>query len=331
MKFIPLTEYFVFAIVIALLEIGIIFLLKKIEVADIPTDRSSHTIPTPRGGGIIFPIACIYWFITTEQQQWLFLTGVIALAIISFWDDIKSINPGVRFAVQLVSVACILVQTIYANWNILLLIFTLIVCLSFINAFNFMDGINGITGVYSLVALGSLLYVNESIVAYTSSELILLIIISVVVFLFFNFRNKALIFAGDVGSIVLAFVLIYLTLALINVSDDLRFVFFFLVYGIETFFTIIQRLLQGDIITKPHRKHLYQILVNEYGCSHLLISACYGILQLLINFIIIRIPLTWFELIAFLFIFSFFYTFLKYYLIKKLSVNDVNVRKRFTE
>jgi len=145
-----------------------------------------------------------------------------------------------------------------------------------------MDGINGITGGYSLVLSVTLLYINQFQQRFVDSELIYTIILALVVFLFFNFRKKAKCFAGDVGSVSIAFILVFLLGLLIVRTNDFSYLVLLSVYGVDVVLTIIHRLILKENIALPHRKHAYQIMANELKISHVAVSMIYISLQALI-------------------------------------------------
>jgi UDP-N-acetylmuramyl pentapeptide phosphotransferase/UDP-N-acetylglucosamine-1-phosphate transferase len=162
------------------------------------------------------------------------------------------------------------------------IVIALIVCTGIINAYNFMDGINGITGGYSLVVLSALAYINERVQPFTESRFLLTIIISVLVFNFFNFRKKAKCFAGDVGSVSIAFIILFFIGKLILVSNNFGYIVLLAVYGVDSVLTIIHRIMLHENIGLPHRKHLYQLMANELKVPHVVVSLIYMLVQLLI-------------------------------------------------
>jgi UDP-N-acetylmuramyl pentapeptide phosphotransferase/UDP-N-acetylglucosamine-1-phosphate transferase len=113
------------------------------------------------------------------------------------------------------------------------IVIALIVCTGIINAYNFMDGINGITGGYSLVILAALAYINKEVVTFVEADFIYTVICSVLVFCFFNFRKRAKCFAGDVGSVSIAFILLFLIGRLIIETEDFSWIVLLSVYGVE--------------------------------------------------------------------------------------------------
>lgn len=162
-----------------------------------------------------------------------------------------------------------------------------IMVIGVINMYNFMDGINGITGAYSLVVLAGLQYVNLCQVAFVDADMIWLPMLACGVFLYFNFRKKARCFAGDVGSVTIAFWIIMLLLHLILLTRNWAYILFLVVYGIDSVLTITHRVILKQNIFKAHRLHFYQVMANERKFSHLWISSGYALLQGIIIFIII--------------------------------------------
>lgn len=271
------------------------FLAKRYSIVDIPNSRSSHNKVTVRGGGIIFPFSVILYYFFYNSIDFYFVIGLVLISLISFIDDIKSISPIVRLLFHFVSLTFLILSNNVNGFEhpvIFLLLF--LGAVAFLNAFNFMDGINGITGFYSLSILIPCLllsYFNEITI---DPKYLLLIIISVLIFGFFNFRKKALAFAGDVGSISLSYIITDLLLKLIlPVSDgnfslnSLYFLIFISVYCIDSFITILIRIGKGENILKPHRKHLYQLMANELKFPHLIVAAGFALSQFIINCIVI--------------------------------------------
>lgn len=278
-----------------------IFIAKKISIIDIPNHRSSHKNITIRGGGIIFPIAILLIPLIVNFQNYFFLIGLIIISTISFIDDIKPLSVKLRFLFQILAIILLLVDIGSNNipiwiWPVLIITIT-----GVINAFNFMDGINGITGTYSLSIVSSVYLINNYLCLFIENEILIIITIAILIFLFYNFRRKAVFFAGDVGSVSIAYILIFLIIKLIVVSNNLIFILFFAVYGIDSTLTILIRLKNKENIFEAHRKHLYQLYSNELKVPHLIISSIYALIQfsicLTITFAVkyIKSPLTiWF-------------------------------------
>jgi UDP-N-acetylmuramyl pentapeptide phosphotransferase/UDP-N-acetylglucosamine-1-phosphate transferase len=270
-------------IVLFFIELLYFRIAEKFQIIDRPNERSSHSAPIIRGGGILFFIGVMIWFVTSGFQWPWFVLAVGVIAIISFIDDIMSLNTMVRFGFQTLAILLIFYQLSPIMWPWYLIILAIVVMIGTLNAFNFMDGINGITGVNALVALLTFIYIQESSIQFTDTSLIILVSISVIVFLFFNFRTRARCFAGDVGSVTIALILVFFMLQLIIATHNFLWPVLFLVYGADSIITIVYRLKRGENILKAHRTHLYQYLSNEMRIPHLIVSIGYGATQVLLN------------------------------------------------
>src|SRR5690606_26011636 len=157
-----------------------------------------------------------------------------------------------------------------------------VIVVGIINAYNFMDGINGITASYS-ISVGALLMIINQKEAFIDQDLLAYTLIGVLVFSFFNFRTKAKCFAGDVGSVAIAYILLFALGALILKTGNLIYLLLLSVYGIDTIWTIFRRIYLRENIFEAHRSHLYQFLGNEVGVNKLLVSFLYGVIQFLIG------------------------------------------------
>ena len=121
------------------------------------------------------------------------------------------------------------------------------------------------------------------------------------VFNVYNFRRKARCFAGDVGSVSIAFILIFLLGKLILTSGNIVYLFFLTLYGVDSVLTIIHRIYLKENIFDAHRKHFYQVLANEGGVSQLKVATGYSVVQFLINVMIVgligRLSTSWMVLV----------------------------------
>jgi len=259
----------------------------RYNIIDKPNERSSHSTITIRGGGIIFVFAALVALIM-HFEYWLPVLGVFIIGVISFLDDRHTLSSKIRLFVHLVAVTLLflfLKTFSYLPYYYCIMLYILVI--GIINAYNFMDGINGITGIYSLVIFSGLQYINLTQNAFINPDMIWLPIIACIVFLFFNFRKKAKCFAGDVGSVSIAFWVILLLLDLIITTGIWSYILFLAVYGVDSVFTIIHRVILKQNIFKAHRLHFYQLLANEYGIPHLIVSSLYGTIQLIIIMLVI--------------------------------------------
>jgi UDP-N-acetylmuramyl pentapeptide phosphotransferase/UDP-N-acetylglucosamine-1-phosphate transferase len=272
------------------IELAYFKLADHFNIIDKPNSRSSHTAITLRGGGIIFYVGVLFYFLLEGFQYPWFFIGLSMISLISFADDIRPQSKRLRISIHFTAMALMFYQwgLLAYPWYFALL--ALVICTGILNAYNFMDGINGITGGYSLVVAGALCYVNTRIVEFVDNELICFLILTLLVFNFFNFRKKAKCFAGDVGSISVAFILIFLLGWLIVKTEDFSYSIFLVVYGVDAILTIIHRLILKENIFEPHRKHAYQLLGNELKFSHVVVSLFYALLQstIAVGFFIVK-------------------------------------------
>jgi len=258
----------------------------KFGIIDTPNHRSSHSHATIRGGGIIFPIAIFLQALFTGFDYPLFSIGLFLISAISFYDDLRPLSSKIRLLVHLISVSLLFAQADLLTYTVWIIIPAYILVIGTINAYNFMDGINGITGAYSLVTIISLYFINEFHISFALSEWLIVAALSLLVFNFFNFRKKAKCFAGDVGSVSMAYIIIFFLLLLILKSGDLKYIGLLLFYGLDAVSTIVFRLIRKENIFEAHRSHFYQYLANGIGWQHLWISALYMIVQLMVNLLI---------------------------------------------
>ena len=277
--------YLISLIVIVIIMLTYLKIAKRFEIVDKPNYRSSHNSITVRGGGIVFPISVFIYFIYCGFEYPLFVLAVFIISAISFIDDIKTLNTSIRLVFQFIAVMLVILQ-LFPQLPLIYSPIVLFILIGGVNAYNFMDGINGITASYSLVLLSTLYYINQSIL-FIDSDLIIFALISVMVFLFFNFRTKALCFSGDVGSLSIALLILFLLSKLIVFTAQPLYGLFLIVYTIDSGYTLISRKLNGENIFEPHRNHLYQQLVHLKGFSHLYVSFLFSFIQLVLNYLII--------------------------------------------
>lgn len=266
-------------------------LAKRFNIIDKPNERSSHKRLVVRGAGIVFPLSLIVFNVTFSQYYPKFhfvFAGAMMISLISFIDDIRPLSVVVRLPVHLLSVCFLLYGfDIFSVWNWWSCMLVIVVMLGIINAYNFMDGINGITALYSLVAFASFWFVIKYTENIDATAFVNYGIVSCLVFLFFNFRKQAVCFLGDVGSIGLGFWVVAAMSYVIFWRYQFEYMLFLSVYLIDAGFTFVHRLLNGENVFQGHRKHLYQILVNEKKLDHLVVSGVYALAQLVINAFVI--------------------------------------------
>lgn len=280
--------YLIIFIILFLLELLYFRLADRFNIIDKPNQRSSHSSITLRGGGIIFYFGALAYFFISGFQYPVFFLGLTMMTLISFLDDIFTLSNKIRLIVHFSSVLMMAYQMNLFEMPWYFLLATFIIIVGVINAYNFMDGINGITACYSLSVGGLLILVNEE-KEFIASDLLVYTLLGVLVFAFFNFRQKAKCFAGDVGSVTIAYILLFVLGMLIISTGNLIYILFLSVYGIDAIWTILRRLYLKENIFEAHRSHLYQFLGNEAGVNKLLISFLYGAIQFVIGFSIIEV------------------------------------------
>ena len=290
--------------ILVLVELLYFKIADRYNIIDKPNERSSHSTIVLRGGGVIFAVSMIAWAIMMVAQNndivpYLpFLCGLVLICGVSFWDDVKSLPDSLRMAVQIISILLMFWSAgLYGAfdswaWMAVIAAVALFFCVGATNFINFMDGINGITAAYALAMLVPIAIVNEmpdqvghDVAPFIEPSYLVVAMIGVLVFSIFNFRpkGKAKCFAGDVGSIGIAFIILFALGRLMLATKDVTYIVFFLVYGIDGTLTIIHRIMLHENLGQAHRKHAYQLMANELGMSHVVVSLLYMVMQLAVS------------------------------------------------
>jgi len=301
-----LMTYIFIAAILVVAELVYFKIADKCDIIDKPNERSSHSTIVLRGGGIIFSISIIIWAIWKMiNGEWLmvqgylpFIIGLVLICVVSFWDDVKSLPDSVRLVAQFSAMAlaawCMVNDSrliaLDWYWLVLICIAALVIFVGATNIINFMDGINGITAGYALAVLAPLLMLDvrskmEDVIGFVEPSYLVVAIIGVLVFSIFNFRpkGKAKCFAGDVGSVGIAFIMLFAIGKLILNTNDITWLIFLLVYGVDGCCTIIHRIMLHENLGEAHRKHAYQLMANELGMSHVVVSLLYMAMQLAVS------------------------------------------------
>ena len=283
-----MNQYISFGIIFVILfclEVVYFKIADRFNIIDKPNERSSHSSIVLRGGGIIFMLSLLIWSAFFGFQYVWFLLAVTLIAGVSFVDDIRSLPDSVRLVAQFAAMVMMFYQLDILHWNMWwMVLVALVVCVGAADVINFMDGVNGITGAYALASLVPLALLNAGM-GFVAQSLIYVVILADVVFCFFNFRPKgrAKCFAGDVGSIGVAYILLFLIGALILATGDITWLIFLLVYGVDGCLTIGHRIMLHENLGEAHRKHAYQLMANELGIGHVKVASFYALLQLAIS------------------------------------------------
>ena len=294
--------YGIIAAILLIAELVYFKIADHYNIIDKPNERSSHSTIVLRGGGIIFSLSMIVWAVLMVVQgndivPYLpFLCGLVMICTVSFWDDVHSLPDSVRMVVQIVSTLLMFWSVgLYAAfdswvWTVVVAAIALFLCVGATNIINFMDGINGITAGYAFAMLLPMLLLNGSTgspqaAGFIEPSYLVVAIIGVLVFSIFNFRPKGMAkcFAGDVGSIGIAVIILFALGRLMLATKDVTWIVFFLVYGIDGSLTIFHRIMLHENLGQAHRKHAYQLMANELKMSHVVVSLIYMGLQLAVS------------------------------------------------
>ena len=277
--------YVIIFVLILVLELAYFKIANKFNIIDKPNERSSHSSIVLRGGGLIFLLSLWIWSAFFGFQYLWFLLAVTLIAGVSFIDDIRSLPDSVRLVAQFVAMVMMFFQLNILHWDMWWIVaLALIVCVGASNVINFMDGVNGITGAYAMASLVPLALLNSTL-GFVDQNLIYVVILADIVFCLFNFqpKGKAKCFACDVGSIGVAYILLFLIGSLILVTGDVTWLIFLLVYGIDGCLTICHRMMLHENLGEAHRKHAYQLMANELKIGHVKVSLLYALLQLTVS------------------------------------------------
>ena len=286
--------YGIIFVILLVLELAYFKIADKCNIIDKPNERSSHSTIVLRGGGIIFMMGLWIWAAFFGFGYPWFLLAVTLIAGVSFVDDIRSLPDSVRLVAQFVAMGLTLYELYCmpgqflenAPWWMLsaFVVMGLIIFVGASNIINFMDGINGITGGYAMASLIPLYILNREM-GFVDESLVVTVILADVVFCMFNFRpkGKAKCFAGDVGSIGIAFILLFMIGQLIMKTGDVTYLIFLLVYGVDGCLTICHRIMLHENLGEAHRKHAYQLMANELKIGHVKVSLLYMAMQLVVS------------------------------------------------
>lgn len=280
-----MTTYIIIFVLLLVVELVYFCIADSCNIIDKPNERSSHSMIVLRGGGIIFLVGAWMWSVFFGFQYPWFLVGLTLVAGVSFVDDIHSLPDSVRLVVQFAAAVMAFYQLGILHWSMWwIILLALIVYVGATNVINFMDGINGITAGYSLAVLIPLALVNTNGI-FVEQSLIISTILASLVFCIFNFRpkGKAKCFAGDVGSIGIAFIILFLLGNVMIETTDITWLIFLLVYGVDGCLTIVHRIMLHENLGEAHRKHAYQIMANELKVGHVKVSLLYTVMQLVIS------------------------------------------------
>ena len=269
----------------------------KLNLKDTPDIRSSHTIPVPPFGGIVFYISyiLILFFAQSLDSNHVSITLIASISILFFTgllDDLRNLSPKIKFLCQIIGVAVLMFQPDFrilslhgfmGIYEIPLYVSvggSMFFLLGLINAFNLIDGIDGLSGITGVIVASFYSYMLYNLGFFFYFSIGLATIATLLAFLRFNFSNTKKIFMGDTGSLVIGLVLGVLTLKLLSVDDNaygslsfyraqlpLFLIAVLFVPLLDTIRVMFLRLTSGVSMFKPDRNHLHHIIV-DFGLSH---------------------------------------------------------------
>ena len=260
---------------------------KALGLSDQPNKRSSHKEVVSKGGGDGILATFVVYSIAIHLPK-MFWIPAMSLSLFSFWGDRYEMSPKKRLLFQFAIGAIFLIGVLWEKQNTAILYALIPLLLIYIvgtaNYFNFMDGINGIAAVTGIIGFGFLSWFAASDGSDPRiGALCICLSLACLGFLPFN-MPKARVFMGDVGSILLGFVFAELVVWLSkSLLDFICLAAFLFPFYADELTTLAVRIKDNDRLTKPHRKHLYQLLANEYRIPHWKVSIAYGVTQLLIG------------------------------------------------
>ncbi len=282
MHWITLTVFFVVVFTASLVGTGVVLsVFRNRAIFDHPNERSSHSRPTPYGGGIaVIIVLTLAWAVIGIQEAALLsqvmtvISCAFFLAAVSWYDDLHGLLPLVRLLAQAIVIAVVLISTPFHGSYFADLLPSVIDLLAagflwlwFVNLFNFMDGIDGIAGVETAcIGTGIVMAAGIAGLDGTVSLLALTVAAAALGFLCWNW-HPAKIFLGDVGSVPLGFLLGWLLLSLAASGQWAAALILPLYYLADSTITISHRLLRGEKVWQAHRQHYYQRAVQR-GLSH---------------------------------------------------------------
>lgn len=293
-------DYYHLILFIAAAVLSILYyrIARWLNFTDQPIGRSSHSKSTVTGIGIIFPLIFLgaYSLIKiTPPIDPIYIIGLMMISLISYTDDILFVKHSVRFVFQIFALVLLLVALPFGELTFSLIPIYLaagIFGIGVTNAYNFMDGINGMLGMNLLATLLCFFLLNDVLPAsdgeplhFVDTRLLVGLISCTLIFLFYNFRRRALAFAGDVGAISIGFINLFLMYSLILETQNYAYLLLFIVFGIDAGVTVFYKIILRENIFVPHRDFLFKKLVHIAKMKHLHVSSLYAIAQLIIGLV----------------------------------------------
>ena len=271
------------------------FYQKKL-IIDIPNERSSHSVPTPRGGGLAIVLTwyagltVLFLLNRIDPKLYYALLSGILLAAISLIDDVTDLKPSIRFSVQFITSVIaffllggfqnLIIGGLHFDYKLVIYPLVILGMVWFLNLYNFLDGIDGYASVEA-ISIALILLV------LTGNPVLAVLIASTLGFLIWNWP-KAKIFMGDVGSTQLGFIIVVIGIYFHNINE-LAFVDWIILtspFWFDATLTLFRRLRNKETLSQAHRKHIYQRLFQS-GFSQQRIDLFLVLINLCLFFIVL--------------------------------------------
>ncbi|WP_420265611.1 MraY family glycosyltransferase [Candidatus Magnetominusculus dajiuhuensis] len=254
----------------------------KFSLIDNPHQRSSHTRPTPRGGGIGIWIAFIViGFLFNKDNHYRLIAIPCLIGLIGIVEDRFHISQIWRMAIQIIlSFLSIYPHNKSDILSLLLLSLWVIFIVGTANFYNFMDGINGIATLAGICGFGLMAFFScYFTIEHTITIMSIALICGCAGFLPLNFPT-ARVFMGDVGSLLLGFTFaLFIAKLSVNISAFLCMIMFMCMFYADALVTLFYRWKRKENLMQPHRRHMYQYLSNELGLPHWKVALIYAGIQ----------------------------------------------------
>lgn len=268
------------AFIVTTIAMPLVFIwLRRSRQEDHPNNRSLHQYPTVRGAGLALAIGILTAFAITGGVPWFFWLAVVGFTALGAFDDRSSLRPSTKLILQMLFTVPVALGIIHGLGIPIIVAFPVaLFLLIVVNAVNFMDGVNGITGVH--VFIWGIVYAIGMHLVNQNALITIALTLSAVGLAFLPWNvPKAQIFLGDSGSYLIGAYVGILAVLGVFAGQPIAFLAPLAIYGADTGFTLVRRLMRGDPVSQAHRDHVFQRLVLA-GWGHVptaLITAVFTI------------------------------------------------------
>ena len=275
--------YLIITVLLLVAELIYFKIADQLKLVVRPEQKNFQQRTTWRGGGVIFYMAALIYCICYGFPYPWFFAGLTVAAITGFANDMHPLKEWRRKLLISCGLLLMFMELgLFTDYPLWYIIPALVVCVAVINSYRNMNKINGITGAYSFVVIIILAYLNQKFTPFTDQRFLYIILLSIIIFSFFNFRYKAVSFSGMVGSASIGLIVLFLVGKLILVTQDISHLVLLLVYGMDTLLSAIHGLIRHREKGCPHFQYVYQIIVYKLNFPQIFVSAIYAAAQAII-------------------------------------------------